>query len=327
VLIGLIIYRLVAPAPKKEPELIWQREVKTDYSDEIREIFERRAEQEPTVEPLLDASPENAEKEPEPAPRPEPRWPRPEPRWPTPRPVDPRAYVRRPPPEPEKPRVSPVAAIKSRFEIAKMDVSPPPVPDAEPEVLPGGESPGDDTMLVAGTLLPAVLLQTVTSDEPGLVQARITHDVYDTLSGDRLAIPAGTTVLGHAVGLGAARQGVEMVWERLVFPDGRSLEAKLVGMGREGGLPSGKRKTHTLQKVGAVLLSASTAAALQVSQRPVSTSDVRFYAPGQVAVEEAVRDGSRVLDDWAAERLSRPPTVVLPLGSEVLVQLLDDLAL
>lgn len=317
VLTALIVYRMVSPVPKKEPKVLWQREVKPDLQDEIRKLFESQVEPEKEEDdPDLSEWLEMMGVEDQPGPKPSPPPPPPPVR---PQPIAPASFTRRATPEPTSSAGASVAAIKGRFELARLEVDDTASAVVEPVAGDAGAT------LVAGTLLPAVLLQTTTSDEPGLVQARIAHDVYDTLSGRHLVIPAGTTLIGRTVGLGAARQGVEMVWQRLIFPSGRSLAAEMVATDRGGGLPSGKRRTHTLQKVGAVLLSASTAAALQVSQRPRSTQDVRFFTPGQVATEEAVRDASRVLDDWAAERLARPPTVILPVGSEILVQLLDDL--
>ena len=305
-LTGLVLYRMRSPEPEDTSKLVWQRDVPAELGQDVGEVLEEPEEKksEPWF-PFFGAY--------EPPSRPEPPAPPP------------------PAPEPPRPRPEPVIAdiptrpasrvstIKSRFEIGKLEAAPP-AEAGEPQDV-------GRARLVAGTLLPAVLLQTVNSDEPGLVQARLTQDVFDTLTGRHLAIPAGTLMIGRADGLGAARQGVAMTWRQMIFPGGRTLDLEMSTTDRDGGLPTGKRQTHTLKKVGAVLLSASTAAALQVSQRPSSTSDIRVFSPGQIGTEGAVRDVSRVIDDWAEEKLRRPPTVILPLGSEVLVQLLDDLNL
>jgi len=81
----------------------------------------------------------------------------------------------------------------------------------------------------AGTPMQLVLEQGINSDLPGQVTARVTEDVYDTVTGCRLLIPAMAKVIGKydsKVALGQGRNLV--VWNLMIFGDGSELN--LAGM-------------------------------------------------------------------------------------------------
>lgn len=80
-----------------------------------------------------------------------------------------------------------------------------------------------------GTYLPMVLEQGMNSDQPGMVTARITEDVFDTITGCRLLIPAMSKAIGKydsKVALGQNRSLI--VWNGMYFADGSELN--LAGM-------------------------------------------------------------------------------------------------
>jgi type IV secretory pathway VirB10-like protein len=76
----------------------------------------------------------------------------------------------------------------------------------------------------AGAIIPAALLTGLNSDLPGPVIAQVTEPVFDHLTGRRVLIPQGARLIGRydsQVSYGQDRALV--VWTRIVFPDGRSL--------------------------------------------------------------------------------------------------------
>jgi len=80
-----------------------------------------------------------------------------------------------------------------------------------------------------GTSLPMRLQDAINSDLPGLVTAKVTEDVYDTITGCRLLIPALSTVQGKYDSKVALGQGRNLVaWSMMYFPDGSELN--LAGM-------------------------------------------------------------------------------------------------
>lgn len=84
--------------------------------------------------------------------------------------------------------------------------------------------PASPYALQAGAVIPAALVTGIRSDLPGQITAQVTQNVYDSPTGRSLLIPQGTRVIGQydsAVGFGQKR--VLLVWNRLIFPDGRSI--------------------------------------------------------------------------------------------------------
>jgi type IV secretion system protein VirB10 len=64
----------------------------------------------------------------------------------------------------------------------------------------------------------------INSDLPGQITARVTEDVYDSVSGCRMLIPAMAKVVGmydSRISLGQSRMLV--AWNTLIFPDGGEL--------------------------------------------------------------------------------------------------------
>ncbi|RUW82122.1 MAG: TrbI/VirB10 family protein [Mesorhizobium sp.] len=84
--------------------------------------------------------------------------------------------------------------------------------------------PASPYVLQAGAVIPAALITGIRSDLPGQVTAQVTENVYDTPTGRSLLIPQGTRVIGqYDNGVGFGQRRVLLVWNRLIFPNGRSI--------------------------------------------------------------------------------------------------------
>jgi len=89
----------------------------------------------------------------------------------------------------------------------------------------GVEWPSSPYTMLAGTILPGVLITGINSDLPGQIEGQISQNVYDTVTGQHLLLPQGTRVLGvydSRVTYGQSR--VLIVWTRLIRPDGSNLD-------------------------------------------------------------------------------------------------------
>lgn len=85
-------------------------------------------------------------------------------------------------------------------------------------------APASPYVLQAGSVIPAALITGIHSDLPGQITAQVTQHIYDSPTGSFLLIPQGTRVIGeysNDVGFGERR--VLLVWNRLIFPNGRSI--------------------------------------------------------------------------------------------------------
>jgi type IV secretion system protein VirB10 len=90
--------------------------------------------------------------------------------------------------------------------------------------LPRLEHPQSPYEVLAGTIIPAVLITAINSDLPGPVVGQVRENVYDTVSGNYLLIPQGSRLLAHYDSMVAwGQERVLVCWNRLLFPNGDSL--------------------------------------------------------------------------------------------------------
>ncbi|MBI1685162.1 TrbI/VirB10 family protein [Caulobacter hibisci] len=86
-------------------------------------------------------------------------------------------------------------------------------------------APAGRLLLQAHTVITAALLSAVSSDLPGPVSAQVTRHVYDSLTGRTVLIPQGSKLLGtYDTQIAFGQKRVLLAWERIVFPDGRTLQ-------------------------------------------------------------------------------------------------------
>jgi len=84
--------------------------------------------------------------------------------------------------------------------------------------------PASPFVLQAGAVISAALITGIRSDLPGQITAQVTENAYDSPTGRILLIPQGTRLIGqydNNVQFGQRR--VLLVWNRLIFPNGRSI--------------------------------------------------------------------------------------------------------
>jgi type IV secretion system protein VirB10 len=85
-------------------------------------------------------------------------------------------------------------------------------------------APASANVLQAGAVIAAALITGIRSDLPGQITAQVTENIYDSPTGKILLIPQGTRVVGqYDNGVGFGQRRVLLVWNRLIFPSGRSI--------------------------------------------------------------------------------------------------------
>lgn len=85
-------------------------------------------------------------------------------------------------------------------------------------------APASPNILQAGAIISAALITGIRSDLPGQITAQVTENIYDSPTGRILLVPQGTRIIGqydNNVQFGQSR--VLLVWNRLIFPNGRSI--------------------------------------------------------------------------------------------------------
>jgi type IV secretion system protein VirB10 len=185
------------------------------------------------------------------------------------------------------------------------------------------QPPASPYVLQAGSIIPAALVTGLRSDVAGLAVAQVTQDVFDSLGGGVLLIPAGARLLGEydsALAAGQSRLGV--VWTRLILPSGRSIlldklpAADLQGMaGLQDGVDHHGRE---------VLAAAALSTLLAVGAEAGATGESDLARAVRRGVSDTAGDVGRQM---VGSSLARAPTLTIRPGAPLRVLLTRDLVL
>jgi type IV secretion system protein VirB10 len=188
--------------------------------------------------------------------------------------------------------------------------------------------PRDLNVIQASTQIPALFLTGVNSDLPGMLTAQVSQDVYDTPTGAHVLIPQGTRLIGEydsRVTYGQER--VLLVWTRLIFPNGSSIQLEgMPGVDMSGyaGVKD-KVDNHWGKIIGAVLLSSSLSVAVAESQgNSVSAFN---QSTSQVAAQGAAQGINQAGEKIVQRALNVQPTLMIRPGQRVAVMVNKDIEL
>lgn len=79
-------------------------------------------------------------------------------------------------------------------------------------------------VIQAGTVIAGALNSKVSSDLPGQLIGHVTQNVYDSPTGRYLLVPQGSTLFGtYNSSVSFGQQRTQVIWTRLIRPDGESL--------------------------------------------------------------------------------------------------------
>ena len=217
-----------------------------------------------------------------------------------------------------------IQAVQPKLESA----SAPPSPAQKP--VPGAITPaGSPYRVAAGTLIPATLTAGINSDLPGQTTALVRRNVYDSRTGRFLLIPQGSRLVGEydsRVAFGQKR--VLVAWNRLIFPDGRSLDLAAmpgVDLAAAAGLRD-QVDNHFVRTFGSALMLAAVSAGVQLSQ-PDDRSFGANPSPSHVAAAAVGQELGRVATEYLRRNLHVRPTIEVRPGYELNVEVTADLDL
>ena len=136
--------------------------------------------------------------------------------------------------------------------------------------------------LRAGWVIPGVMISGINSDLPGQIVGQVSQDVYDTATGKYLLIPHGTRLVGtYSSDVAYGQEGVMIAWQRLVFPDGKSLDLSSMPGADMAGYSGFRDQTnnHYLRIFGNAFLLSGITAAVGYSQSRDQNSNSTNQAP------------------------------------------------
>jgi type IV secretory pathway VirB10-like protein len=171
--------------------------------------------------------------------------------------------------------------------------------------------------LHAGSIIPAVLLTGINAALPGTIVAQVRNDVFDSVTGHYLLIPRGTRLVGtYDNRIVQGQRRVLVVWTRLLYPDGSSLDLLgMPGTDEAGYAGFGANVDEHLNKVftSALLLSIIGAGA-QLSQPQQSSSLYTAPSVGQTIAGAFGQQIGNTSIQLTQRELEIPPTLDVPPG-------------
>ena len=184
----------------------------------------------------------------------------------------------------------------------------------------------------AGSLLPAVLITQANSDLPGQLIAQVRENVFDSATGAHLLIPQGTRAIGvydSVVAFGQER--VLVAWQRLIFPDGSSLNlGSMPGTDLTGAAGFRDRVQHDYLRIfGSAVLLSAISGGLQISQGTFSsgnqttdTSDLR-----EILAASLGQNLGDLGTEMARRNMNVQPTLEIRSGYRFNIAVMKDLIL
>lgn len=178
-----------------------------------------------------------------------------------------------------------------------------------------------------GTIIPAFMAEGISSDLPGDLIAQVSENVYDTATGQYLLIPQGTKAYGtydSQVAYGQNR--LLVVWKRLIFPDGSTLE--LAGMpGADSGGFAGfhdKVDNHYLRLIGWGVFTSMLSAGFQLSQPTDDSRSSSGPNATQIGAAAVGQQFSQLGLETSRRNMRVQPTIVVRPGYRFVIKVNRD---
>jgi len=159
--------------------------------------------------------------------------------------------------------------------------------------------------LKTGHIIPCILISGINSDLPGDIIAQVSHDVYDSASGNHLLIPVGSRLWGtYGSTIASGQNRATVIWSRIIFPDGSTVDLPgLQGVDKVGytGFQD-KVNRHILSTLGSVFLYSAFGALPVIIENEVVDDD-----DDDTNVNINVKSGTESQDSGASVN----PTVIV----------------
>ena len=175
--------------------------------------------------------------------------------------------------------------------------------------------------LKAGTIIPGIMLTGINSDLPGNVIAQVSENVWDTATGRHVLIPKGTRMLGaYDSNITYGQKRVLLVWNRLIFPNGTTLDIKgSPGIDQAGysGL-SGKLNEHWGEMLkSALIATVFVAGAEMVYDSDENQNQNQNKSPSDVAAESAANTILEMSAKLTSRAMNIQPTITIRPGKRM----------
>ena len=178
--------------------------------------------------------------------------------------------------------------------------------------------PSTPYFLNAGHIIPAVLSTKINTDNPGMVQAVVTHDVYNDDPGheNEILIPSGSSLVGkynNTVNFGQTR--VQVQWTQVILPTGTVLPIKGEGESKTGasGFHDGVNN-HYLKIFGGVMLLTLMDTGPMLATPGSSTSQLSGGGVSSMLGQNLGMNASEIGMQYSSNLMNVAPTLTIRNG-------------
>ena len=193
--------------------------------------------------------------------------------------------------------------------------------------------------VMAGSILPAVLISGINSDLPGRILAQVSQNVLDSATGRTVLIPQGSRLIGAYQNASSyGQQRVQIAWQRLIFPNTSSMNLPTMPGADQSGYAgiSDQVDHHYLATFGTAAVMSLISAGQAVGQMAAfggggTYGPYGYYQPNQWAMASQTA-GSAASGQFGAlgqqmmgQGLNRPPTIEIRPGYQFDVMITQDL--
>ena len=193
--------------------------------------------------------------------------------------------------------------------------------------------------VMAGSVIPAVLVSGINSDLPGPVLAQVSQNVFDSATGKSLLVPQGSRLIGAYQNASAyGQERVQIAWRRLIFPDTSSMDLPQMPGADQGGYTgfTDQVNNHYLATFGAAAVMSLISAGQMVGQMGAFGGGglyggYGYYQPNQWAMSGEMAGSAASAQMGALGQqmmgygMNRPPTLEIRPGYQFNVMVTEDL--
>ena len=199
--------------------------------------------------------------------------------------------------------------------------------------------PASAFSVMAGSVIPAVLVSGINSDLPGPILAQVSQNVFDSATGKYLLVPQGSRLIGIYQNASTyGQQRVEIAWQRLIFPNTSSMDLPQMPGADQGGYSgfTDEVNNHYLRTFGTAAVMSLISAGQMVGQMatfggggtygPYGYSQPNQWAmASQTAGSAASGQFGSVGQQMIGQGMNRPPTIEIRPGYQFNVMVTEDL--